>query len=93
MRDQAMQVLYNWRDGINNGDFDAVIALYHDGAQLLPTFSDNIRTAPAGVRDYFEHVATADNVDVQFIDESVVIESISNHCTLISGLYDWFLHH
>lgn len=89
MSEQAMRVMEKWRDGINAGDFETVINLYNDGAQLLPTFSSDVRTAPTGVRAYFEDVAKADSVVVQFIDDSVVIETLSDQLTLISGLYDW----
>ncbi len=89
MTEQAIQVMRQWRDGINSGDFESVIALYHAGAQLLPTFSSDVRTAPAGVRDYFEHVATNDSVEVQYLEDSIVAEALSDHLSLVSGLYDW----
>jgi len=89
MSKKAIQVMHNWRDGINNGDFETVIALYHDGAQLLPTFSKDVRTAPNGVRAYFEHVASNDSVEVQYLDDSIVVEALSDQLTLTSGLYNW----
>ena len=50
---QVGQLFDQWNRALASGDPDQVVALYSNDALLLPTLSDEPRTTPAGIRDYF----------------------------------------
>jgi len=47
------QLFDQWNGALRSGDPDQVVALYSTNALLLPTLSNEPRTTPAGIRDYF----------------------------------------
>ena len=49
-----MNCLKTWGEHVSAGDMDAVVGMYLDGAVLLPTVSDEMRTTPERIQAYFE---------------------------------------
>jgi uncharacterized protein (TIGR02246 family) len=56
------QVILNlfrkWNAALQTGDPDEVLSLYAETAVLLPTVSDQVRSTPAEIRDYFKTFVT-----------------------------------
>lgn len=66
---------------------EAVETLYSQHAVLIPTFSPHTVGAPEGIRNYFEQLATRDNLKVRLHEKSLRKQSISNQVHALSGIY------
>ncbi len=73
-----------WNSALNSGDPARVAALYAEDAVLLPTMSNQVRTTPDGIREYFAEFLTASPQGT--VRESAIrllCEDVACHC----GIY------
>ena len=89
MNDNPREVLTLWMTRVNSLAVDDLLALYDDGAVLLPTFSDCLLTDQAGLRGYFEELCSHGKVEVSLDESSVLEQSFSNGLHALSGIYSW----
>jgi hypothetical protein len=86
---KPMDVIDAWVGCVNGGDVEGVMALYHEAATLLPTFSDEQRVGLDGIRGYFDKVGEHDGVVVGIHDETVDCREIGDGLYSIIGAYPW----
>ncbi len=82
-------VLTTWINGVNALDVPVVLALYHDEALLLPTFSEKCFKGPDEIVKYFEGMGRHDSVRVEYLPDTTDILSIGDQHYVAGGLYDW----
>ena len=91
MSQAATKVLFDWLNKVNAGDLEGVLSLYHEDADLLPTFSSEIRTDPEGIRGYFVQVSSNDKVAVELDADSLIVQKLSDSLYTLGGIYSWLL--
>jgi hypothetical protein len=83
----AEDVLSRWISGICTGAIDEVEGLYHETAVLVPTFSPHTVNTTQGIRQYFEQLATRDNLQVRLYDKSLKKQPLGKNAFVLSGIY------
>ena len=81
------EVLSKWISGICTGAIDEVEKLYDENAVLVPTFSPHTVNTTQGIRQYFEQLATRDNLQVRLYDKSLKRQPIGGNAFILSGIY------
>lgn len=84
---KAEDVLSEWISGICNGQMEKVEELYHENAVLIPTFSPHTVNTCAGIRNYFEQLATRDNLQVRVYEKSLKKQFVGGNSWVLSGIY------
>ncbi|ARM31291.1 nuclear transport factor 2 family protein [Prosthecochloris sp. HL-130-GSB] len=82
-------ILTTWIEGINSGDVEGVLALYAPHAVLIPTFSNKIINTPALLREYFEKLASREQLSVSLHSRKTVVQELGGTLFSVSGLYCW----
>jgi hypothetical protein len=80
-------VLSRWISGICTGAIDEVENLYDEHAVLVPTFSPHTVNTTQGIRQYFEQLATRDNLQVRLYDKSLRRQPLGGSSFILSGIY------
>lgn len=83
----AEEVLSRWISGICTGAIDEVESLYHETAVLVPTFSPHTVNTTQGIRQYFDQLATRNNLQVRLYDKSLKKQSLGCSSWVLSGIY------
>lgn len=83
----AEEVLSEWISGICNGQIGKVEQLYHEHAVLIPTFSPHTVNTTEGIRNYFEQLATRDNLQVRLYEKSLRKQYLGGASWMLSGIY------
>ncbi len=83
----AEDVLSEWIAGICSGAIDKVEQLYHEHAVLIPTFSPHTVSTNEGIRNYFEQLATRDNLQVRLYEKSLKKQFLGEKAWILSGIY------
>jgi len=83
----AEEVLSEWISGICSGEIEKVEHLYHEHAVLIPTFSPHTVSTTEGIRNYFEQLATRDNLRVRLYEKSLKKQSLGGDAWILSGIY------
>ena len=83
---EAYAILERWAQAFNEGDADAVAALYAPGATLWGTLGQYLTTSPADIRTYFADAARA-GLGVKL--GSHVLSPISETCAVDAGHYEF----
>ncbi len=78
-----------WARFINQGHIDEVVALYRNGAVLMPTFSPNSVRNETDLKHYFEGLASKRNLQVRVQEKNLDCLLIEKHCYLVSGIYEF----
>ena len=91
MSHRATKVLMDWLNKVNTGDIEGVLSMYSDGAVLLPTFSDEIRTTGDDIRSYFVMISSSDRVVVELDSDSMIVQQLTETIFTIGGIYSWLL--
>ena len=79
----------HWAQCVNDGRLDAVIALYHPDAVLMPTFSPHAAATPDAVKDYFTQLATRQGLAVSLHDNTVHALQTGPQGHVVNGIYDF----
>ncbi len=80
------QVSQAWLDAVNNRDLEAVLALYHSDAILLPTFSPRIIREDNARRAYFERLASQPGLRVTLHERTFAAQDFGGQA-IASGIY------
>jgi uncharacterized protein (TIGR02246 family) len=83
---EAYAILERWAQAFNEGDADAVAALYAPGATLWGTLGQYLTTSPADIRTYF---AEAGRAGLRVKLGSHVLSPISETCVIDAGDYEF----
>lgn len=83
----AEEVLSEWISGVCSGQIDKVVALYHEQAILIPTFTPHTVSSQEGIRHYFEQLATRENLQVRLYEKSLRKQPIGTEAWVLSGMY------
>ena len=76
-----------WIDCVNQSRIDDVIALYHDSAVLMPTFSPHTAKNREGLRSYFTHLSAREDLNVTLHKETLDYLRIGDRSYVVNGIY------
>lgn len=77
-----------WNGALQTGNAQAVVDLYASDAVLQPTVSNQVRTTPAQIKDYFEHFLALKPVGQINYRE---IRQLGRNVAMDSGVYTFTL--
>ncbi|MEN9865698.1 MAG: hypothetical protein RL748_1288 [Pseudomonadota bacterium] len=89
MKKTPKEILKSWLSRVNKGEIDGLIGMYHTDAILIPTFSSRILKTPESIRDYFERLATREELSVALHDKTLVTQILSEDICTAAGIYCW----
>ena len=89
MKKTPEQILADWMRGINNGDLDALIALYDDAAVLIPTFSNRLLSTPAARQEYFSRLAAREDLSIALHEKTLLSQDLGGIVHALHGIYCW----
>ncbi len=78
-----------WADCVNQGRIDDLIALYHEGAVLMPTFSPHAAKNREQLRDYFTLLFTRKDLQVQVHEKTLDCLRTGERSYVVNGIYDF----
>lgn len=91
MKNTPEAILKTWMNAVNDGDIETVLSLYHDKAILIPTFSNRILKSPEGIREYFERLASRDDLSVALHEKTQAVQHVTDEVSTLAGIYCWRL--
>lgn len=86
---QPRQILNQWMDAVNTGNLEALLALYDDGAVLIPTFSNRLLSTPDALRDYFSKLCSRDELSIALHEKTLNVQTIAGNVYAMNGIYCW----
>jgi hypothetical protein len=89
MMKTAADVLTEWMLAVNQGDLERLLALYHENAVLIPTFSNRLLSNPAKIRDYFVTLGSREELSIALHEKTVIIQPLKNEIYGVTGIYCW----
>lgn len=89
MYNNPQQILDTWLEGVNAGDAEKVLFLYHKDAVLLPTFANRVLADRSSIEQYFEKLARLGVKCVTPHPETVEIQDFPKGVYSLSGFYNW----
>jgi len=89
VKDREIAGLFDrWNAALKTGNAQAVVDLYAPDAVLQPTVSNQVRTTPAEIKDYFEHFLAFKPVgQINFRE----IHQLGSNVAVDSGVYTFVL--
>lgn len=91
MKNTPEAILKSWMTAVNDGDIETVLSLYNDKAILIPTFSNRILKTPEGIREYFERLASRDDLSVALHEKTQAVQYVTEEVSTLAGIYCWRL--
>ena len=82
-------VLKDWMAAVNNGDLEALVALYDASAVLIPTFSNRLLSKPEGVRDYFAKLCSREDLSIALHEKTLIVHPMHDEFYSMFGIYCW----
>jgi len=89
MFDSSRAVLGAWIKGVNSGEIESVIGLYHNDAVLLPTFSNRTMASPEAIKDYFAQLGAREGLVVELHESTLRRQRYADHIEGVMGIYRW----
>ena len=89
MMKMAADVLAEWMLAVNQGDLERLLALYHENAVLIPTFSNRLLSNPAKIRDYFGTLGSREELSIALHEKTVIVQPLKNEIYGVTGIYCW----
>ncbi|KPA98653.1 SgcJ/EcaC family oxidoreductase [Pseudomonas asplenii] len=88
-KDREIAGLFDrWNAALKSGNAQAVVDLYAPDAMLQPTVSNQVRTTPAQIKDYFDHFLALKPIgQINYRD----IHRLGNDVAIDSGVYTFTL--
>lgn len=83
------QILKEWMQAINDGDAEALLALYDARAVLIPTFSNRLLSKRESIREYFEKLASREDLSIALHEKTLNIQLIKDDVYAMHGIYCW----
>ncbi len=78
-----------WADCVNQGRIDDLIALYHEGAVLMPTFSPHTAKNREELRSYFTLLSSRENLCVKLHEKTLDCLRTGEQSYVVNGIYDF----
>lgn len=82
-------ILKEWMQCVNEADAENLLAMYHENAVLIPTFSNRLLTKPESIRDYFEKLASREDLSIALHEKTVSIQPVHGDVYCMCGIYCW----
>jgi hypothetical protein len=89
MRETAKDVLAKWIEAVNHGDIEKLLSLYDNQSVLIPTFSNRLLNTPDKQKDYFEKLASREELSVTLHEKTLIVQELQNYIFALSGIYNW----
>ena len=89
MYDSSRAVLDAWLGGVNDGEFESVVGLYHKNAVLLPTFSNRTMASIEAIKGYFEQLGAREGLGIDLHESTLRTQQYDDHIEGIMGIYRW----
>ena len=83
------QILKEWMQAINGADVEALLALYDANAVLIPTFSNRLLAKTGSIREYFEKLASREDLSIALHEKTLHIQLIKDDVYAMHGIYCW----
>jgi hypothetical protein len=83
------QILKEWMQAVNNGDFEALVALYDATAVLVPTFSNRLLSKPESIREYFGKLCSREELSIALHEKTLIVHPINDAVHSLYGIYCW----
>lgn len=81
--------LSSWMQAVNSKDLKGLMGLYNETSILIPTFSNKMLNTRAKIWDYFERLASHDELNVSLHENTLKVQKISDNIYALSGIYLW----
>ena len=89
IKDREIAGLFDrWNSALQTGNVNSVVDLYAPGAVLQPTVSNQVRTTPDQIKDYFDHFLALKPVGQINYRE---IRQLGSNVAMDSGVYTFTL--
>lgn len=82
-------ILTEWMDAVNQGNMEALLALYDEHAVLIPTFSNKLPNTPDKLREYFEKLGSREGLSIALHEKTLHVQLIYEPVYALSGIYNW----
>ena len=82
-------VVATWMGHINKREVDKQLALYHEDAILIPTFSNRLLNTPDKVRKYFQTLIGRDELSIALHENTLNIQTMPSQLYAVCGIYCW----
>lgn len=82
-------VLKAWMQAVNNGDLEALVALYDTTAVVIPTFSNRLLSKPEQIRDYFGKLCSREELSIALHEKTLIVHPTNDAVHSIFGIYCW----
>ena len=89
----ARDVLEAWESAVNEGHTEAILALYDESAMLIPTFAKEPAPNKESIRQYFQQLASFDDISVQLIGSGLEEQACGESGYILGGRYYWVIKH
>ena len=89
MLSDPKEVIYQWIHAINTGNIQALLALYHKEAVLIPTFSNRILNTPEKIEDYFTKLSCREELSLAIHANTVHVHHLMDDFYSVTGIYCW----
>ena len=86
---QPEDVLKAWMQAVNQGDLASLLALYHETAVLIPTFSNRLLSQPDKIREYFERLCSREELSIALHEKTLSIQAVHHDIYALHGIYCW----
>lgn len=83
------QVLKEWMQAVNDGNLEGLLALYDDGAVLIPTFSNRLLSKREVISDYFKKLCAREDLSIALHEKTLSIQPIVDEVFALHGIYCW----
>lgn len=87
MEIEAIELPCVWADSMNKADYEKVIALYHESATLLPTYSSLLINHASGLINYFERLKKTPGLKVYLDKDTMTCNQIGVQSYVVCGFY------
>jgi hypothetical protein len=83
------ELLKEWMQAVNNGNFEALIALYDESAVLVPTFSNRLLSKPETIAEYFAKLCSREELSIALHEKTLIVHPVTEAVHSLYGIYCW----
>ena len=87
--EEALDFPAYWADCVNNSRINNLIALYHKGAVLMPTFSPHAAKNKKALKIYFTQLSSREGMHVNLHEETLNCLHVEGRIFIVNGIYDF----
>lgn len=82
-------LIKDWMQAVNNGDLEALLALYDDNAVLIPTFSNRLLSKTESIREYFAKLCAREDLSIALHEKTLNVQPVADNIYALHGIYCW----